>query len=106
MEAEERPMIQMALMVHKMMTADDKKDGLHRMIVAGGGGGDSSWQSWSSPASNRRWPMEAGDHALRPGTNAIQVSVPDVRALDIGFRPLPQTTPITREYQEGLCCKT
>ena len=34
-EAEERPMMQMALMVHKMMSANDKKDGLHRMVVAG-----------------------------------------------------------------------
>ena len=99
--------MQMALMVHKMMTANDKKDGLHRMVVAGfvvavvvicwylvrelhkrpaharrralsrhllGAYG-------ASPASNRRWPMEAGDRALRPRTNAIQVSVPDVRAL-------------------------
>ena len=34
-ETEERPMMQMALMVHKMMTVNDKKDGRHRMVVAG-----------------------------------------------------------------------
>ena len=34
-EAEKRPMMQMALMVHKMMTSNDKKDGRHRMVVAG-----------------------------------------------------------------------
>ena len=28
-------MMQMALMVHKMMTSNDKKDGRHRMVVAG-----------------------------------------------------------------------
>ena len=28
-------MMQMALMVHKMMTVNDEKDGRHRMVVAG-----------------------------------------------------------------------
>ena len=34
-EAEEIPMLQLALMVHKMMTVNDEKDGRHRMVVAG-----------------------------------------------------------------------
>ena len=28
-------MMQLALMVHKMMTVNDEKDGRHRMVVAG-----------------------------------------------------------------------